>query len=133
MKNEQRISKPNNRPTSILMRLLQWLTNLELSGSPGRTPDVGNLKPVPIFGSSLKRGKEMKDQNVNKFEMKIKSQLFKGFALLLLLVTFTMGATAQVGALDKTGAQTVCVNTTESYGVVDTPGSTYSWTVTPSV
>ena len=131
MQNEKKNSKPNSRPTSILMRLLQWLTNLELSGSPGGGQVVGNLKTIPIFESSLKREKEMKDQNVKKFEMKIKSQLLKGFALVLFLVAFTMGAMAQVGSLDKTGAQTVCVGSTESYGVVPTPGSTYSWTVTP--
>lgn len=32
MKNNPKISKPNNRPTSILMQLLHWLTHLELAG-----------------------------------------------------------------------------------------------------
>jgi len=132
MKRELRISKPNNRPTSILMQLLQWLTNLELSGGSGGDQDVGNLIRVPIFESSLKREKEMKDQNTKNFEMKAKYQILKGLALLLVLIASTMGAMADVGPLDKTGAQTVCVGSTESYGVVDTPGSTYSWTVTPS-
>ncbi len=132
MKNELRISKPNNRPTSILMLLLRWLTNLELSGGSGGEQDVGELIRVPIFESSLKRGKEMKDQNVKKFEMKTKYPILKGLALVLLMLTFSIGAMAQVGSLDKTGAQTVCVGSTESYGVVPNTGSTYSWTITPS-
>ena len=126
MKNEQRISKPNNQPTSILMELLQWLTNLELSGSSGGEQDIGNLKPVPIIESSLKRGKEMKDQNVKKFEMNIKSQLLKGFALLLLLVTFTITANAQTST---TPTQEVCPGT-EPYKVIPgNPTDLLQWSI----
>jgi len=132
MKREQIISKPNNRPTSILMQLLQWLTNLELSGGSGGEQDVGKLIRVPIFESSLKREKEMKDQNTKKFEMKAKYQILKGLALLLLMAAGTLGAKAQVGTLNQTGAQTVCIGSTESYGVVLNAGSTYSWTITPA-
>jgi hypothetical protein len=126
MKNEQSISKPNNRPTSVLMQLLQWLTNLDLSGGSGGEQDVGNLKTVPIFESSLKRGKEMKDQNVKKFEMNIKGQLLKGFALLLVLIASTMGAMAQTST---TPTQAVCPGT-EPYKVIPgNVGNLLQWSV----
>jgi outer membrane protein assembly factor BamE (lipoprotein component of BamABCDE complex) len=112
---------------------LQWLTNLELSGGSGGEKDVGELETIPIFESSLKRGKEVKNQYRNEKVMKMKYQILKGLALLLVLIASTMGAMAQVGTLTQQGAQTVCLNANESYGVVDTPGSTYSWTVTPSI
>ena len=41
-----------------------------------------------------------------------------------------LGAWAQVGTLDKIGAQTVCLTgLAEPYGVINTAGSTYSWQV----
>jgi len=132
MKNYLTTAKPNNRPTSMLMQLLQWLNKLKLSGSPGGELDIGILMPVPVIDNSLKREKEMINQDTKGYKMKSKYQILKGFALLLLMVASTIGAMGQVGALDKTGTQTVCVDTNESYGVVDTPGSTYSWTITPS-
>jgi len=53
----------------------------------------------------------------------------KWLTLLLLLLAGAMGAKAQVGGLDQTGAMTVCINTTESYGVMPTSGSIYTWKI----
>ena len=45
MKNDQRISKPNNQPTLIKMQLLHWLTNLELSGGSAENHEIRKLMP----------------------------------------------------------------------------------------
>jgi hypothetical protein len=53
-----------------------------------------------------------------------------GLLLLLLLVAVVSDIWAQVGTLTQTGDQTVCITgIPEPYGVIPTPGSTYSWTV----
>jgi hypothetical protein len=44
------------------------------------------------------------------------------------LVT-ALGAWAQVGGLTKTGNMTVCLNSTEPYGVMPTANSTYNWNI----
>jgi large repetitive protein len=52
--------------------------------------------------------------------------------ILLMMVIFisTTGVWAQVGTLTRTGDMTVCLNSNESYGVVPTTGSTYTWNIT---
>jgi len=59
----------------------------------------------------------------------MKSNKLKWLSLLFVTVFSTMGAMAQVGSLDQTGNQTVCIGSTEDYGVVDSVGSTYAWSI----
>lgn len=61
--------------------------------------------------------------------MKAKTQVFLWLAAVMLLV-FSAPVSAQVGGLTNTGNMNVCLNSTEPYGVVLTPGSTYTWTIT---
>lgn len=58
-----------------------------------------------------------------------KALLAQSFFVILVAITTNM-AIAQ-GPYANTGNHTVCLNSTEPYGVVLNAGSTYSWTVTP--
>jgi hypothetical protein len=49
--------------------------------------------------------------------------------IMLVLSVSTAGLWAQVGGLEQTGDMTVCLNSTESYGVEITAGSTYVWSI----
>src|ERR1035437_450530 len=60
--------------------------------------------------------------------MKTKLQFLRWIMMLMLLVG-AMGAWAQVGSLTKIGDMTVCLNSIESYGVMPTTGSTYTWSI----
>ncbi|MBS1732954.1 MAG: hypothetical protein JST02_06630 [Bacteroidetes bacterium] len=60
--------------------------------------------------------------------MKLLNQI-KRCCLLLLLFIGSKFAMAQ--PYPNTGDHTVCLNAVEPYGVILTPGSTYSWTITP--
>lgn len=61
--------------------------------------------------------------------MKTKFQFFR-WLLILMLSLNVMGAWAQSGPYANTGAQTVCkTGQAEQYGVINTDGSTYTWTV----
>lgn len=60
--------------------------------------------------------------------MKTKLIFFRSIMMLCLAMS-TTGLWAQVDGLDKTGNMTVCLNSTESYGVVPTAGSTYTWSI----
>jgi large repetitive protein len=60
--------------------------------------------------------------------MQTKFRLLK-WILMVALSTATIGAVAQVGSLTNTGDMTVCLNTTQPYGVIPTPGSSYSWSI----
>ena len=57
------------------------------------------------------------------------------WGVMLLFVVFAKCATAQLspGPYPFTGDDNVCLNQTKSYGVVDLPTSTYTWTITPGV
>jgi len=59
---------------------------------------------------------------------KTKNRLWSAVLMLSLLST---GGWAQVGSLTKTGDLTVCLNSTTAFGVVETPGSTYAWSLIP--
>ncbi len=50
---------------------------------------------------------------------------------LCMLLLFFSGKNALAQPYPNTGDHLVCVNSTEPYGVVLTPGSTYAWSVTP--
>jgi large repetitive protein len=60
--------------------------------------------------------------------MKFQHRLFKWAVLLLLLIS---GTTAMAQPYPNTGDHTVCINTTEPYGVTLTAGSTYAWSINP--
>jgi len=60
--------------------------------------------------------------------MKTKFRFFRWLMLLMLSMS-VLGAWAQVGGLTQTGNMTVCLNSTESYGVMPTVGSTYTWSI----
>ncbi len=60
--------------------------------------------------------------------MKTRILLFTSLMALLFL-TVTLESQAQVGGLTNTGNITVCLNTTEPFGVIATPGSTYTWSI----
>lgn len=61
--------------------------------------------------------------------MKTQNRLFKCFLLTGLLTAAVFEGKAQVGALTKTGDMTVCLNSTQPYGVTPTAGSTYDWII----
>jgi len=63
--------------------------------------------------------------------MKTEHSFFKCLTLLLLFAAATPAAFAQVNGLTNTGDMTVCLNSTQPFGVVSTAGSTYSWTILP--
>src|SRR4051812_28821033 len=65
-----------------------------------------------------------KQRHMNLQKLFIRSGLF------FLLIFCGARAMAQ-GPYPNTGNHSVCVNATEPYGVVLTPGSTYAWTITP--
>ena len=61
--------------------------------------------------------------------MKTKIQLLQ-WLILLLLSANAIGLMAQ-GPYPNVGNQTVCIGTTEPYGVINTTGSTYNWSIIP--
>jgi len=46
-----------------------------------------------------------------------------------MLLASAPGAWSQVGSLTQTGAMTVCITSTEAFGVVPTAGSSYAWSI----
>lgn len=54
---------------------------------------------------------------------------FLRLLIMLLLSANALGARAQVGGLTQTGNMTVCLASTESYGVMPTAGSSYTWSI----
>ena len=54
---------------------------------------------------------------------------FLQWLMMLMLLASAPGAWAQVGTLTQTGAMTVCMNSTEPFGVIPTAGSVYTWTI----
>jgi hypothetical protein len=63
--------------------------------------------------------------------MKTRSRLLNTFLLMTLLLAIAPGAIAQVNGLTNSGDMTVCLNSTQPYGVIATPGSTYTWIILP--
>jgi hypothetical protein len=61
--------------------------------------------------------------------MKTKQNFLK-WALLLTLMANVLSGFAQ-GPYPNTGNQSVCLNATEPYGVINTAGSTYAWSIIP--
>ncbi len=60
--------------------------------------------------------------------MKTKLRLLK-LIMMMILAASAPGAWAQVGGLTNTGNMSVCLNSTESYGVMPTTGSSYTWSI----
>ena len=61
--------------------------------------------------------------------MKTKRKLLRLGILLFLIASFLTGV-AQ-GPYPNTGDQSVCLNSVQPYGVINTPGSTYAWSIIP--
>lgn len=68
--------------------------------------------------------------NASKTGTMLLHKHFKTPVIGLILILGCMRTMAQ-GPYPNTGDQTVCINSTQPYGVVSHPGSTYTWTVTP--
>jgi hypothetical protein len=62
--------------------------------------------------------------------MKTKEKIIR-LMVFMLLPVFAAGARAQ-GPYPNQGAHTVCSGDVAPYGVINTPGSTYAWTIIPS-
>jgi hypothetical protein len=62
--------------------------------------------------------------------MKTKGKITR-LMVLMLFPVFATGARAQ-GPYPNQGAHTVCTGDVAPYGVINTPGSTYAWTIIPS-
>ena len=130
MNNEKSASKPNNQLTNMLMQLLHWRSRLELSGGYAGEQDIGQWMPLPAYSISILGNKKFNNQHKNEHNMKTKHQMLKRLALLLMLVASTMGVMAQGPYPSDASTQTVCITgIAEPYGVINNPGSTYSWKV----
>ena len=64
-----------------------------------------------------------------KTKMRTQLKCLRWVMLLMLLTANVTGLMAQ--PYPNQGPQTVCIGTTEPYGVILTPGSTYNWTIVP--
>jgi hypothetical protein len=62
--------------------------------------------------------------------MKTKRKLMQFGILIFLIASFLTGL-AQPGPYPDTGPQSVCLNSDQPYGVINTPGSTYAWSIIP--
>jgi len=57
---------------------------------------------------------------------------FLQWPILLILSVSSLTSRGQTGPYPNTGVQTVCLNSDESYGVINSTGSTYTWTIIPA-
>ena len=64
--------------------------------------------------------------------MKSTNQILKWLALLFVIVASTMGVKAQ-GPYGNQGDQSVCLNSTQPYGVINNPNSTYTWSILQNI
>jgi len=65
--------------------------------------------------------------------MKTKIQFLKWHVLLMILYSAGGFESWAQGPYADTGNETVCLNSTHLYGVIDVPTSTYAWSITPAV
>jgi hypothetical protein len=72
-----------------------------------------------------------KYKSLNEQIMKMKFQSLS-WLLILLLSLGEIESWAQ-GPYANTGNETVCLNSTQQYGVIDVPTSTYAWSITPAI
>ncbi|MFA5326625.1 MAG: hypothetical protein WC384_02415 [Prolixibacteraceae bacterium] len=133
MKKYPKNPKPINLPTTKQMRLLDWLANLDLSGSQG--DDAADSAHGAESGSPRLQNLnlELKEFKPLKFiKMKTENRLLKRLAMMLLIVAGTIGAWAQApSGLSQSGDHAVCLGETKHYGVNPTANTTYNWTITP--
>jgi PKD-like domain len=112
--------------------LLQWLRLLVLSLTRARDHLSGIIfhwpESPPTDKMILETITKHKITNNKKIKiMKPANRLIK-WGIMLLLMTFATNAMAQYPI---PGDHSVCLNSTEPYGVMVTAGSTYQWTITP--
>ncbi len=131
MKRNHANQKPINRPTFRQMRLLDWLTNLELSGGSGG--EAADLAPGAKSGSivlQVLKHELTKFQTIKFTTMKTKNRMLKWMAILILLMAGINGAWAQGPYPDDATTQYVCLSDpNQPYGVIDVPTSTFKWTI----
>lgn len=65
--------------------------------------------------------------------MKTKIQFLKWLVLMLILHSAGKLESWAQGPYADTGNETVCLNSTHLYGVIDVPTSTYAWSITPAI
>ena len=127
-----------NQATNSWLVLLQWLRLLVLSltriklligGNIVQRPALKHQNPVLLKSTKTEQVKIKKLTSMNPTNRYIK------WSVMLLFVVCAECATAQVspGPYPFTGDDNVCLNQTKSYGVVNVPTSTYTWTITPGV
>jgi hypothetical protein len=130
----QTATKKSNHSAGWL-HLLQWLRLLMLSLTRIKVFFTGLFfhEPDPLLQNHILSKATIKNEEVETKKltnMKPVSRYIK-WGVTLLLVVFAKCATAQSGPFPLTGNDKVCVGQTKSYGVTQTPGSTYAWTITP--
>lgn len=101
----------------------------EVAGYPDSPP---SCRPHTAGSGNklIKCNNNNSNSHKNYLEMKAKNQILKWLAMLLLPAACSTEMWAQ-GPYPNTGNQTVCLNSTEPYGVILTTGSTYTWSIIP--
>src|SRR5437773_1824295 len=126
-----------SQATNTWSALLQCLRLLVLSLTRMRIFIAGNViqRPVPILQNHVLLKPTTKTEKIKTTKltgMKPANRFIK-WGVMLLFVFVATFATAQVGPFPLTGDDNVCVGQTKSYGVTETPGSSYAWTITPGI
>ena len=125
-KNQQR--KPGG---NFWLQLLQWIWLIQLSLTRIRKKFSDNsFHPAQVKNRVIIKSISQK-QEINSFKinsMKSQNSFIKYAMMLLLLLS---GTAAMAQPYPKTGDHSVCLNSTQPYGVVLNAGSTYAWSVTP--
>ena len=101
-------------------------TECKIRGNNGCSPDI--CKWMKYYNDF--KG-EFKTEIINTITMKTHSTIKKLVLTLLLALVLTTISRAQVGTLTNTGNMSVCLNSTESFGVMPIAGSTYTWSIIP--
>src|SRR5882672_2742571 len=120
---------------SSWLPLLQWLRLLVLSLTRIKVFITGIFYHEPVIPpqnnillNATTKTEKIKTKKLTG--MKPANRYIKWGAMLL-FVFFAKFASAQSGPFPFTGNDNVCVGQTKSYGVTETPGSSYAWTITP--
>ena len=127
-----------NQVTNSWLVLLQWLRLLVLSLTRIKLFIAGNIVQRPALNHQnqvLLKSTKTEQVKIKKLTSMKPTNRYIKWSVMLLFVVCAEFATAQVspGPYPFSGDDNVCLNQTKSYGVVDVPTSTYTWTITPGV
>jgi hypothetical protein len=126
----------------ILIKMNSMRNHKQLKWKPGLLNQSNGLMPgdsiVERWSQNCDQpeqpAKEAETERIvkfkNLFSMKSKLLIFRGILLILLALAGTGRAWAQ-GPFPNQGPHTVCIGDVAPYGVINTPGSTYVWSVVP--